>query len=79
MNTSRRRTLARVAALIGEAYALLSEVTEEEREALDNTPDSLQSSDRYVHDDEQCYELEEAVSNLEDIQTTLDEICEGLA
>ena len=76
MNKARRTQLRKVYDLISEARALLEELAQEEREALDNTPESLQQGERYEQAEEDCYQLEEHVSALEDMEESLEEICE---
>lgn len=46
MNKARRTQIERAFALIQEATEILSVVRDEEGEALDNLPDSLQDSER---------------------------------
>jgi hypothetical protein len=41
MNAQRRKRLAKVEELLSEAGSLLEEIISEEREALDNMPDSI--------------------------------------
>lgn len=74
MNKTRRAQLRKVQELIGDARALLEELAQEEREALDNTPESFQTGDRYEHADEDCTSLEEHVTSLEDIEENLEDI-----
>ena len=76
MNKTRRTNLRKVYDLISEARALLEEIAQEEREALDNTPDSLQTSERYEQADEDCTTLEDHLTDLETIEENLEEIIE---
>lgn len=75
MNASRRNNLRKLSALIAEARTILEETVEAERAALDNTPEALQQTERFERDDEHCYQLEESVSVLEELESLLDEIC----
>lgn len=74
MNKTRRYQLRRLAALACELRNQLADLVEEERAALDNTPDSLQSTDRYIEDDERCSELEEHLGNIEELENLLDSL-----
>lgn len=69
MNKDRRKRLRQV---IDQGNALLEDlraIQEEEQDALDNIPESLQGTDRYA-DMETAAELqEEAADNLEDLIT----------
>lgn len=75
MNAFRRNNLRKLSALIAEARTILEETAEAERAALDNTPEALQQGERFERDDEHCYQLEESVSCLEELESLLDEIC----
>lgn len=77
MNATRRRQLRPLAALACELRSRLAEIAEEERAALDNMPDSLQQGERFERDDENCYQLEEFLDSLEELESLLDEICEA--
>jgi hypothetical protein len=74
MNKTRRANLRKVFDLISEARALLEEIVQEEREALDNTPESLQTSERYEQATEDCDTLDERMTDLEDIEEELEDI-----
>lgn len=75
MNKSRRTQLRKVFDLIADARALLEELIQEEREALDNTPESLQQGDRYEQATEDCDQLDEHLEELETMEENLEEIC----
>ena len=61
MNAQRRKDIAKAIVLIEEAIAILDNVAEEEREAFDNLPESLQYSERGEQMDE-CADASEDVS-----------------
>ena len=61
MNAQRRKEIAKAIALIEDAIAILDSVAEEEREAYDNLPESLQYSERGERMEE-CAEAIEYVS-----------------
>lgn len=74
MNNQRRKDIAEVIAkladldsLKAELYEAIESLKDEEQEYYDNMPEGLQGSDR-------GYAAEEAVSNLEDALSALDDI-----
>ena len=71
MNAPRRKVLAKLLNGIEGKLDELLEVIEEEQEALDNTPESLQESDAYI-------EKEEALAELIDAQETMAYYIESL-
>lgn len=58
MNKARRKELDKIHSAILELYEALEDVMNEEEEARDNMPESLQDTDRYEA-------MEEAISNME--------------
>ena len=62
-----RNTLANAMDLVEQARELVEQARDEEQDYLDNIPDNLQSSDRYMT-------AEEAVNNLESALDWFDEI-----
>ena len=72
MNRVRRKQIQEAMELIQQAYEILSAVTEEEQEALDNLPESLQES-------EKGGQMEDNVIKLEDVCDDLDSAYETLA
>ena len=67
MNMKRRKSLKELYQLIEDAKAQLEAILEEEEEARDNIPESLQDSERYQVAEEACENMEEAVSGLDDV------------
>ena len=67
MNKARRKWLEKVSEMIADAKEQLEQIRDEEQEAYDNMPESIQDSER----GEQMYEnidnLETMASDLEDI------------
>lgn len=59
MNKARRKEIARAIELIEEAREILENVRDEEQDAFDNLPESLQSSERGEA-------MEEYISTLDD-------------
>ena len=76
MNATRRNQLRPLASIVCDLRNRLAEIAEEERTALDSTPETLVTTERYERDDEHCYQLEESVSVLEELESLLDEICD---
>lgn len=66
MNARRRKEILRAADLIEQAREILQNATEEEAEAFDNMPESLQESERGQKMLEYIDSLETAVSQLEE-------------
>ena len=66
MNAQRRKEILRAADLIEQAREILQNATEEEAEAFDNMPESLQESERGQKMLEYIDSLETAVSQLEE-------------
>lgn len=86
MNKERRQRLAKARELLDQAQALVQaageivvEVKDDEQEAFDNLPESLQGADRgqtmqeaidglnSVHDDIECLDFDAIMSPLEDL------------
>lgn len=72
MNNLRRKQIREAMDLIQQAYEILSVVTEEEQDAFDNLPESLQES-------EKGEQIEQNVEELSDACDDLDSVCEALA
>ena len=75
MNKARRKEIARAIELMEQAREILESVRDEEQEAFDNMPESLQGSERGEAMEEYIYTLEEAVENLD--TDALQEIIDG--
>lgn len=75
MNKARRKEIARAIELMEMAREILEEVMNEEQEAFDNMPESLQSSERGEAMEEYIYTLEEMVDNLD--TESLQDIVDG--
>jgi len=74
MNNVRRKNIEKVIGMISDARSLLEELMSEEEEYRDNMPENLQGSERYEKADEACYSMEEAIGNMEDIESSLEEV-----
>ena len=75
MNKARRKEIARAIELMDEAREILEAVKDEEQEAFDNMPESLQCSERGEAMEGYIGTLEEVVYNLD--TDALQEIVDG--
>lgn len=71
MNKARRLILSGAAANLSKAALLIERATDEERDAFDNLPESIQ-------DGERGQKMEDAIDLLEDISDMLEEILDKL-
>ena len=76
MNKARRQELARICVRLEDALSDLEAVQAEEENSRDNTPESLQGTDRYAESDAACDNLVEAVSELETAIGLINELAE---
>lgn len=73
MNKNRRSRLKGIEEDLGRCLNLLSSIYDEEQDCIDNIPENLQDSDRYL-DMEACAEaLSDAVYNLEEAVDLINE------
>ena len=73
MNATRRKSLVEVTDLLQRAKDLLETVVDDERDALDNMPDSLRDSDRGQDMEAGLDSMDGAVS---EIESAIDQIME---
>ena len=73
MNAARRKRLAKVTDLLQEAKDLLQTVMDEERDALDNMPDSLRESDRGQEIEAGLDAMEEAFNEVESAMAQIED------
>ena len=71
MNPQRRKLIAEIASLVEQASGATGEVLEQETEAMDKTPESLQGTANYERS-------EAAVEILQEVIEALDEAAEKL-
>ena len=71
MNNKRRAVLRQALQHLSVASELVTRVSDEEQDALDNMPENLQASDR-------CEQMEVAVSCLEAVSESIDSAIEGI-
>ena len=76
MNKARRKWLEKAIATLEDQKLELETICEEEQEAFDNMPESLQESEKGQAMYENIDTLESAFSDLEDIISNLQEILE---
>ena len=74
MNAQRRKTLAEAIDHIYKAYYIIETVKDEEQEAYDNLPESIQYSDRGEQMSDNIDNLDEIFDSLLDFTTTLEEM-----
>lgn len=60
MNDKRRGKLRRAIDFIERAYGIIDDVRYEEQDSMDNIPEPLQGSERYVRMEDVCDTLEKA-------------------
>jgi hypothetical protein len=73
MNDGRRKLIAKVVSRISEARGLLEEIHADEQSAYDNMPLSLQESERGERMAEVLFEIENAVADLENLESVLED------
>lgn len=73
MNDERRKLLSKVSELLAEAHGLLTQATEEEQDYFDNMPENMQSGDKGSRAEEVADALQDAVSSLDDIMSTVED------
>jgi hypothetical protein len=81
MNKARRKAAAEIIAMLDkieeameEAFEALSTIADEEREAFDNMPESVQNGERGQAVDEAATNLETARDNLESAKDSLSDV-----
>ena len=72
MNKARRKAIEKACAKLSDARDDIQAILDEEQEAYDNTPESLQGTERYE-------ESEEAISALEGAAETVGEAIDTLS
>ncbi|MBM6866392.1 hypothetical protein H6A66_14625 [Bacteroides caecigallinarum] len=74
MNRERRKRIMQLSEKLSEVRTSLESICEEEEDAFDNMPESLQESERGEQMQEYIETMEEAISNIEEIESNLEEI-----
>lgn len=76
MNNQRRKRIENLIKILEDLQPEIDSVAEEERDAFDNLPESLQQADRGSRMEEVADALEEVSSDIEDMIATLYESLE---
>lgn len=66
MNANRRKEIQRAVDMLEEAKSILENCRDEEQDALDNMPESLQESERGQKMEEYIDQLDNAISSVEE-------------
>ena len=74
MNDKRRRRLRTAITFLDNAQTIIGGVLDEERDTLDNWPETLQESAKYIESEEACDTLDEVVEYLADAREMLHEV-----
>ena len=74
MNDKRRKAVKTIAFELADIRDRLCSLEEEEQESIDNTPESLQDTERYSHAEECVEILADAQSDIDTIIDNLDEM-----
>ena len=76
MNNKRRKTIGLVINSLENLSADLEEVAQEESDAYENMPESIQQSDRGSNIEDNIYNLEDCISQINDVIATLSSMIE---
>ena len=76
MNNKRRKTIALVINSLENLSTDLEDVAQEESYAYENMPESLQQSDRGSNIEDNIYDLEDCISQINDVIDTLSSMIE---
>ena len=74
MNRERRNKLKRAFDLTDEAYRITEAVLGDERTALENTPEGLRESERYMESESMADDIESALDDLATARDSLGEL-----
>ena len=66
MNDKRRKRLTSALDLLRRSESIIDDVLEEERDSMNNMPENLQTSDRFVAMENAVDHLEDAIQNVHD-------------
>ena len=76
MNNKRRKAIGLVINSLENLSADLEEVAQEESDAYENMPESIQQSDRGSNIEDNIYNLEDCISQINDVIDTLSSMIE---
>lgn len=74
MNKDRRKKIKEIVGKIKTCAEELTTVREDEDYARENTPENLQSSDTYSESEEYSNKIDDAITDLEQVASNLEEI-----
>lgn len=74
MNKERRKRIMQLSEKLSEVRTSLESILNEEEDAFDNMPESLQETERGERMQEYIEIMKEAISNIEEIEGNLEEI-----
>lgn len=74
MNKARRKQLAEASALIAQEQGIIESVKDDEQEAHDNLPESIQYGEKGQQMEEYIDMLDEAYGQCDDLMSVIDEI-----
>jgi len=74
LNDKRRKEIKRAAAILNVVIVDVERIHGEEEEAYNNTPDSLQETDRYTESGDAVDILSTAMAELESVKDSLEEL-----
>ena len=72
MNNKRRKEISKISSILEDAKSRLSTVIDEEQEAFDNMPESLQGSERGCESEEALDSMNDAIDSIESAIEYLD-------
>ena len=76
MNKARRKAIEEIIDQLGTLKEQIECISEEEQEAYDNLPESIQYSERGEAMSEYVTDLDDAASSIDDVMSTLQDIIE---
>ena len=76
MNNQRRIKLRKAQDILEAIKAELEEILEQEEEARDNLPESLQYSEKYERAEASCDALDEAINMIQETIDSIEQACE---
>lgn len=72
MNNKKRSVLKQAMFLLERVSDYVSQIEEDEQDALDNMPENLQSSDRYEKMENAIDKLEEAINGIDEVKENIE-------
>ena len=72
MNNKRRKEISKISSILEDAKSRLSTVIDEEQEAFDNMPESLQGSERGCESEEALDSMNDSLDSIESAIEYLD-------